>query len=441
MRVFALVFLILIFSLPVQAEELKIARVEVRGEINEGTYLTLQHAYDFAQKEKCNAIFVVLDTPGGVLSSTQKIVQLFMNSEIPVIVFVPRGGMCASAGSIILLSAHIAVMANGTAVGAATPVNIGFGSPTVEKKTVNYIAGYVKDIASARGRNPEVAEKFVTQALTLTAGEALKEHIIDYLADNEVEAIEKLNGKSVIVNGREITFNFDSYRVLNVNKPIQASIYEAISSPQLSAILLILGIYLLIFGLTSPGLVPETVGAICLILALAGLGVVNINQIGALLVVLGVILLIAELVTPTYGVLGAGSVVSIVLGLLVLFNEPLMPESFYDAFPKFVAGIGIGLGGIMTFMIIKVAQIRRKKSSVGEVVGLSGDVLEFSNGRGFARVRGEIWRIESDEELNKGDEIEVIERDGLKLKVRKIERRGRADKRDSKMDEKSGEQD
>uniref|UniRef100_A0A7C3RHC0 Nodulation protein NfeD n=1 Tax=Archaeoglobus fulgidus TaxID=2234 RepID=A0A7C3RHC0_ARCFL len=417
---FALTLLILLPGLA-GAAELNVAKVEVRGEINEGTYLTLQHAYDFALREKYDILFVVLDTPGGLLSSTQKIVKMFLNSKVPVVVYVPSGAMCASAGSIILLSSHIAIMADGTAVGAATPVSVGFGSAEVENKTVNYIAGYVKDIARERGRNEEVAERFITQALTLTAKEAFEQGIVDFIANSESEAINGLKGRSVTVNGKTVTFEFYTYRITEIKKPLQASIYEIISSPQLAAILLLLGIYLLIFGLTSPGIIPEIVGAICLVLALAGLGVIGINHLGLLLIILGIIFLIAELLTPTYGVLGAASVISIVLGLLVLFNEPLMPESFYDAFPKFVAGIGIGMGGIMTFVIVKITQIRKKKSSVGEVVGLRGEVLEFGNGRGFARIRGEIWKIVSDEELRKGEEVEVVERDGLTLKVRKVE--------------------
>jgi len=417
MRFLHFLFLLLCLSISVSsAAELKVARVEVRGEINEGTYLTLQHAYDFAVKENCDALLVVLDTPGGLLSSTQKIVKLFLNSRIPIVVYVPKGSMCASAGSIILLSSSLAVMADGTAVGAATPVSVGFVSAEVENKTVNYIAGYVKDVARERGRNESVAEKFVTEALTLTAKEALEFGIIDFIANDEKELLEALKDRKV----GNYTFSFDSYRILEVKKPLQASIYEVISSPQLAAILLILGIYLLIFGLTSPGLVPETLGAICLVLALAGLGVISLNYLGIILIILGILLLIAELLTPTYGVLGTGSVISIVLGLLILFNEPLMPESFYDAFPKFTAGIGVGLGGIMTLAVIKVAQMRKKRSTVGEVVGEKGEIIEFSEGKGFARVRGEIWKVVSDDELKKGDLVEVVERDGLTLRVRKV---------------------
>lgn len=428
---FVLLSLTLLLGLS-SAAELKVAKVEVRGEINEGTYLTLQHAYDFALREKCDALFVVLDTPGGLLSSTQKIVKMFLNSEVPVVVYVPSGAMCASAGSIILLSSHIAIMADGTAVGAATPVSVGFGAE-VENKTVSYIAGYVKDIARERGRNEEVAEKFVTQALTLTAKEAFEQDIVDFIANSEGKAVKGLKGRSAEVDGKTVTFEFDTYRIIEVKKPLQASIYEIISSPQLAAILLLLGIYLLIFGLTSPGILPETVGAICLILALAGLGVVGINHLGLLLIVLGIIFLIAELLTPTYGVLGAASVISVVLGLLVLFNEPLMPESFYEAFPKFIAGIGVGMGGIVTFMVVRIAQMRKKKSSVGEVVGERGEILEFSNGRGFARVRGEIWKVVSDEGLRKGDEVEVVERENLTLKVRKVESGGGAEGGDAEV--------
>ncbi len=433
MRVTALLGLVLLILPVAQATELKVAKVDVRGEINEGTYLTLLHAYDVAKREKCDVLFVVLDTPGGVLSSTKKIVQLFLNSDVPIVVYVPKGAMCASAGSIVLISSHVAVMANGTAVGAATPVLVGVTSKTVENKTVSYLAGYIYDIARSRGRNADVAKKFVTQALTLTAKEAVESGIINYLADSESEAIRKLNGSVIDVNGRKVTIEFDSYDVIQVSHPIQASVYSIISSPQLAAILLLLGIYLLIFGLTSPGILPETIGAICLVLALAGLGVIGINYLGALLIILGIIFLIAELSTPTYGVLGAASVICMVIGLLILFREPLMPESFYDAFPKFAVGVGVGFGGIMTFMLVKVAQIRRKKSSVGEVVGEVGEVLEFSNGRGFARIRGEIWRIESEDELRRGDEVEVLERMGLKLKVRKVERGGGTSEGDSKV--------
>ncbi|MEM2190439.1 MAG: nodulation protein NfeD [Archaeoglobaceae archaeon] len=411
--------LLILSLLVVNASALEIALVNIQGEINEGTYITLEHAYQFAKSRDMDLILVEIDTPGGLLSSTQKIVSLFMNSEIPIVVFVNKGAMCASAGTVILLSAHIAAAANETAIGAATPV--GMASPA-ENKTINYIASYVKSIANARGRNAEVAERFVTEALSLEARKAYELKLIDVLAENREELLKKLDGIKVSLNGKEIVLDTKSYRVFEIEKPAQAKIYELISSPQIALILLLLGIYLLIFGLTSPGMMAEVLGAIMLILAFAGLGVINVNYAGLFLIILGIIFLIAELMTPTYGVLGTASVISITLGALMIFEEPMMPKEFYEFFPKFAIGIGIGIGTFMTFALVKILKVRRKRSQVGEVVGLRGEIVEFKNGRGFAKVRGEIWSVESNEKLKKGDEIVVLERDGLKLKVRRVDR-------------------
>ncbi|MDI9642538.1 MAG: nodulation protein NfeD [Archaeoglobaceae archaeon] len=404
----------------------EIGVVNIAGEITEGTYITLENAYKEAKKKNLELILIEIDTPGGLLSSTQKIVSLFMNSEIPIVIYVNKGSMCASAGTVILLSAHIAGMANGTAIGAATPVTS--SGTAVENKTINYIASYVKDLANARGRNPEVAERFVTEALSLTAKEAYELNVIDVLADSREELLAKINGMRVVVADKEVLLNTTNYKLLEIEKPIQAVLYDLISNPQIAVVLLLLGVYLLIFGLTSPGMMAEVVGAILLILAFAGLGVLNVNYAGIFLILLGVIFLIAELLTPTYGALAVASVVTMTLGLLLIFEEPMMPKEFYDFFPKFALGIGIGIAGFMTFILIKIIKVRRKRSSVGEVMGLRGEVVEFKNGKGFARVRGEIWRIESKDNLKIGDEIVVLDRDGLNLKVRKVEGAERGDR-------------
>uniref|UniRef100_A0A7J2TJQ1 Nodulation protein NfeD n=1 Tax=Archaeoglobus fulgidus TaxID=2234 RepID=A0A7J2TJQ1_ARCFL len=416
--------LILLFLILVSASASDIVVVKIKGEINEGTFVEIQNAYEVARKENAEILIIELDTPGGLFSSTQKIVELFLRSEIPVVAYVEKGSICASAGTVILLSSHIAALANGTAVGAATPVGV---VPGAENKTINYIASYVKDLAGARGRNAEVAEKFVTEGLSLTAREAYELKIVEILADSREDLIRQLDGRKVFLNGKEVTLDTKSYRIIEVSRPLKAEIYSIISNPALAVILLMAGIYLLIFGLTSPGMLAEIIGAILLLLALAGLGFINIDYLGILLILLGIIFLIAELLTPTYGVLSIASIVSILLGLTVLVREPLMPQEFYDFFLKFAIGIGAGIAVIVTFMLSKIVKIRKKRSQMGEVVGLKGEVLEFKDGRGFARVRGEIWSIESDDELSKGDEVIVISRDGLKLKVRKVESRGRAE--------------
>jgi membrane-bound serine protease (ClpP class) len=399
-----------------------IVEVEIKGEINEGTVITVEKAFKIAEEKNVNAILVIINTPGGLVSSTEKIVSMILNSKIPVITYVyPHGSFSASAGSFILLSGHIAAMSNGTSVGAATPVAVGLGVESVENKTVNYIASYARGIAEKRGRPSDIAEKFVTESLSLTAKEAYRLKVIDFLADSKEELFYKINKEEIEIDGRIVRVGGD---VIRIDEPVQAKILSLLTNPQIATILFLIGLYGLIFGLTSPGILPETVGAISLILSLVGLGAIGINTLGILLIVAGVIFLIAELLTPTYGVLGGASVISIVLGTLFLINEPLMPKGFYNSFTMFVAGVGIGLGVLMTFLLIKVVQLKRERKKVGgeALIGEKGTVIDFESGEGLAKVRGEIWKITSEEDLWKGDEIIVYARNGLILKVRKLKK-------------------
>lgn len=421
------VLLFVLAALLIQAASAKVVLVSVEGTITEGTYVTIQRAVEIAENQN-TVLLVELNTPGGLLTSTQKIVQMFLSTKVPVVVYVPKGALCASAGTIILLSSDVAAVANGTAIGAATPISAIGGE--AEEKTVKYFASYVKSIAEERNRNPELAEKIVTEALSLTAEEAYKAGLIDYIVDSRSELLKKIDGAEI--RGKRIEVK--DYEVIHVEENIQAKLMNYISDPIFASILLLLGIYLLIFGLTSPGVLPETLGAICLVLALYGLSVIqNVDYLGIALILLGIILLIAELMTPTYGVLGSASVICIVLGMLLMFKEPFMPIDFYGNFLKFILGVGLGFAALMTFAVIKVVQSKRKKSPVGEVVGETGEVIEFSGGKGFAKVRGEIWKIESKDDLKKGDEVLVLERHGLTLKVKKLEARGGAESGDTKV--------
>ena len=356
-----------------------------------------------------------------MLSATKEIVSDILNSDIPVITYVyPSGAFSASAGSFILIAGNIAAMANGTSVGAATPYVSGF-PPKIENKTVNYIASYAKSIAEMRGRPADVIEKFVTEGLSLSAEEAYKKGVIDVLADSPNELFEKINGWTVNVKGRKIKLDFGTVEIVNVKKPLKSRIYEILSNPMVAFVLLILGIYCLIFGLMTPGFGMEVFGTICLILALFGLGAISINAFAVILILLGILLLVLELLTPTLGILGIASVICMTLGCIMLFREPLMPKEFYRYFLMFVGGISLGIATIMTFVIIKVAQLKRIKKKVGgeAMIGEVGEVMEFKEGKGLVKVRGEIWRCVSEDDLKKGDEVVVVGREGLTLFVKK----------------------
>ncbi len=406
-----------------------IVEVKIDGTINEGTYATLKSAMDLADEKNADALLIIVNTPGGLVSSTEKIVSMILGSEIPVLTYVPPGAFSASAGSLIVVSANVAGMANGTSIGAATPISIGVGEPRVEEKAVKYLASYAKAIAEKRGRNETAIEKFVTEAYSASARDAYRYGIIDVLADSKVEFLEKVDGMTVETSAGKVVLRTSGQEIIAAEKPLRAKVLEIITSPELASILLIIGIYGLIFGLTSPGMGAEVLGAICLILALFGLGIIGVNYLGILLILLGIGFLIGEMLTPTYGVLGAASIVSIVLGMLMLYDEPLMPKDFYTSFPMLVGGIAGGLGIIMTYAILKLVQLRKVRKKVGAeaLIGEKGEVIVFSRGRGMARVHGELWKIESEDELSKGDTVVVVDREGLTLRVRKYEGGGGAE--------------
>ncbi len=410
-RIFILLLLIMIL-LPA-AHAVVVVEVEIKGEINEGTAILLDEAF----KQDGDVVLIIIDTPGGLLTSMQKVVRLILESDKPVITYAyPQGAFAASAGSFILISGHIAAMSDGTSTGAATPIGI---FEPAENKTINFIASYGRSIAEERGRPVEVVEKFVTEGKSLSAKEAYELGVIDYLADSKEDLFNKIDGKVVEVQGKNITLNFEEFEIIKVKKSLKSRIFEFLSNPQVASVLLLIGIYGLIFGITSPGILPETVGAICLVLSLVGLGMINISYIAILLFILGIFFIIAELMTPTYGILGIASIVCVTLGAIMLFEEPLMPKKFYSSFPQLIGGISLGLAVIMTFLILKIAQLRKieKKIGGGVTVGEEGEVVSFSDGKGYAKVRGEIWKIESQDTIREGDEVVVKERKGLTLIV------------------------
>jgi len=412
---------VLTFMILAYPSDGKILEYKIKGTINEGTYIAISDVIDKAEKEEYSAVLLVVDTPGGLVSSTEKIISRIFDSRVPVLAYVPPGAFSASAGSLIVVSTNIAGMANGTSIGAATPITTGLEGTKVEEKVVNYLASYAKSIAEKRGRNETAIESFVTHAYSASAREAYKYGIIDILADSKSEFLEKADGMFVETSQGMVKVKTRGERIDVYGEPIKVKMYDLISSPELASILLIIGIYGLIYGLTSPGMGAEVLGAVSLILALFGLGVINVNYMGIVLILLGILFLVAELLTPTYGVLGTASVVCIVLGTLILYKEPLMPKDFYRSFSMLVGGLGLGIGAVMTFGIIKVMQIKKARKKVGAeaLIGKKGKVLSFSSGEGMAKFDGELWKISSVDKLKKGDVVVVVGREGLVLEVRK----------------------
>nr|CBH37539.1 conserved hypothetical membrane protein, containing NfeD-like domain [uncultured archaeon]CBH38949.1 conserved hypothetical membrane protein, containing NfeD-like domain [uncultured archaeon]CBH39534.1 conserved hypothetical membrane protein, containing NfeD-like domain [uncultured archaeon] len=404
--------------------------LNLEGTITEGSTLNVVEGFKEAEEIGADAVLVKLDTPGGLVGSTLEITKEIMNSKVPVITYVtPKGAIAASAGSFILVSGNIAAMSPGTTTGSAMPVEIGLeGRKPADNKTINFFAGHMESIAASRGRNATQAKRFVTENDALNETTALERGIIDLIAEDETELLNKVDGMTVKIGGKNQTLATKNASLYVKKKTVRSSFLEALSNPQIALILLMVGIYGLIFGFMSPGTyVPEMIGAICLILGLYGMGLFDVNMFGVLLIIIAVILFIAEALTPTFGILTVGGAVCLIIGALILPNEPLLfnPESeWFEGFLLTVIGIAAASAAFFLFAVGAVLVARRRKAKVGaeELIGkITKAETKIDADSGTVKTRGEIWnaRTLDGETINEGEKVVIVDREGLTLIVKR----------------------
>ncbi|MCD6207062.1 MAG: nodulation protein NfeD [Methanosarcinales archaeon] len=397
--------------------------IPVTEMITAGTEIAIARGIDHATEIEAVAVLIEIDTPGGLVTSMEGIVADIERSEVPVITFVPQGRRAFSAGAFILLSGHIAAMAPGTATGAATPIAITpTGTTATENKTINAYAARIRGIAENRNRSTEVAERFVTVGLSLTADEALNQNVIDIIATDRADLIESVDGMTVNVSGRSVTLGTKG-AVFEMQEPMLAeSIVNILSNPQIAFVLFLLGIYGIIYGIKAPGTyVPEMIGAIAMILALYGMGLFSVSTFGVLLILAGMILFIAEVLTPTFGILTVGGIICLVLGAIMFPQEPFMPPEWIGDFKRTVAVVAIlsaviivaGLGFVLKTRMTKPTT--GKEELIGTVVVAETDIDPVEGGT--VRVHGEIWRVSSAESVSAGETVVILDVDGLTLVV------------------------
>ena len=416
----------------VKDDEKVIYVLRIEDTITEGTALDVVEGLQEAEAMGAEAVLIELDTPGGLVSSMLKISEAILNSEVPVITYVtPKGAIAASAGSFILISGNIAAMSPGTTTGAAMPVEIGVeGRKAADEKTINFFAGHVESIAASRGRNATQAKRFVTDNDVLNENLALERGIIDLIAEDETELLNKVDGITVKIGNENRTIATKDASLYIKRKTVRSSLLELLSNPQIAVILMMVGIYGLIFGFMSPGTyVPEMIGAICLILALYGMGLFEVNVFGIILIIVAVILFIAEALTPTFGILTTGGAVCLIVGALLLPKEPFLfnPQSgWFEGFVLTVIGIAVASAAFFFFAVGAVLKARKRKVKVGgeELIGkVTKAETEINEDGGTVKLRGEIWnaRTLAGERIPKGEKVEVIDREGLTLIVKRKE--------------------
>ncbi len=397
----------------------------VNGSINPTTFDYLKHGIEHAKNKNAQAVIVELNTPGGLLESTRSIVTEFLNSPVPIIVYVsPKGSRAASAGVFVTMAAHIAVMAPGTNIGAAHPVNAqGEMDSVMSGKVTNDAAAFIRSISEKRNRNIEWAEDAVRNSVSITETEALKKNVIDMIASTRAALLDSLNGKKVIIEKDTIVLATVNAIVEDHGMSWQYEILDLMSDPNISYILFLVGIYGLFFELYNPGSIfPGVVGAIAIILALYSMQTLPINYAGLALIIVGIILFLLEISITSYGLLSIGGIVALFFGSIMLYqtNEPLeVVEVSLNVIIPFVIITAL----FFIFVVTAGLKAQKRKVDTGEtgMIGLEGVALEPLNPNGQVRVYGEIWSAESvDGKIPKDAKIVVTEIRGLQLKVKKL---------------------
>ena len=420
-----LISLVLLMVLAVSARaEGEVYVIRIDGLIGPVTSRYFVKTLERATSEGAHCLVVELDTPGGLDLSMRDMIKATLNSEIPVIVYVyPSGARDASAGVFITLAAHVAAMAPGTNIGAAHPVEIGKeSSEEMKEKLTNDAAAYIKSIAETRGRNSEWAEKAVRESVSETEEDALKKNIIDFIAKDLDELLEKIDGKKVSVRDAEVILKTKDAVRKRIPMTPRENILSRLANPNIAFILLMLGFYGLFFELSHPGAIfPGVVGGICIILAFFSFQTLPINYAGVLLIILGMGLFIMEALTPTYGPLAIGGVVALVLGATMLVNTDL---PFLRVSWSVIIPVVLITAAFFLFGMGMVVRAHRRKPTTGRrgMIGLKGDARATIDSRqGQVLVHGELWSAISEKRIKKGERIKVVDVDGLVLKVEALE--------------------
>ena len=376
-----------------------------------------------AEEQNAVACIIELNTPGGLLDSTEKIVQRIMNAKVPVVVYVsPKGAWAASAGTFITLSAHIAVMTPGTTIGAAHPVS-GGGQEIPEdqmKKIVEFSAKWMRTIAEERGRNMEEAELAVTESKSFTDVDALNKNLVDLRAESLESLISQINGRRVVLaGGKEVTIDTTGYETARNEMNAIERLLQIISDPNIAYILFTLATIGLITEISNPGLIfPGVVGGISLFLAFYSLGVLEAYPGGIALILLGIGLLVAELFITSFGLLTAGGIASLVIGSLILFSG----SPGIEISRGLTAGVTAGIAAFFIFVIGAIIRGQRRAKATGAegMVGKLAIAKTPLTPEGKVLAEGELWtaRTEGDR-IARGEEVIISKVEGLKLRVRR----------------------
>jgi membrane-bound serine protease (ClpP class) len=418
--------------------------VDIDGAIGPPIADYIVRELDAARSDDVRLVILRMNTPGGLDTSMREIISAILASPVPVSTYVaPNGARAASAGTYIAYASAIAAMAPGTNIGAATPVQLG-GNPLVPgfepqqkeqkqgegksdepadtetRKVVNDAVAYIRSLAALNGRNADWATQAVRSAASLPAAEALSLHVIDVIADDIPDLLRKIDGRTVTVAGKPLRLETANLEVVAVPPDWRTRLLALVTNPNVAFILMLVGVYGLIFEFLNPGAVaPGLVGAISLLVALYALAFLPINYAGAALLLFGVALMIAEVHIGAFGALGIGGIAAFIVGALMMFPARAPGSTLSGGV---VAGAAIGSAVLLLFVLAALLRSRKRPVVTGSeaLIGAEGETVSWQGGEGRVRVKGEIWLARSEASLATGNRVKIVGRDGLVLRVEGI---------------------
>ncbi|MFC2000227.1 nodulation protein NfeD [Chloroflexota bacterium] len=405
-----------------------VAVLEIDGNIDDVSARYLARGIDKATADGAQLVIVKLDTPGGYLSSTRDMVEEIFSADIPVAVYVsPPGAHAASAGTFITAAANFAVMAPGTNIGAASPVASGGEDlpTTLEKKINEDTRAFIRGIATLRNRNLEALEDTVTKAQAYSAEEAVEKGVVDFMANDLENLLAQLDGATAQTASGTVVLHTQGASIREIDMNLLERFLSVLASPNIAFVLLSIGGLGVLIEIFTPGFIgPGVVGVICYALAFVALGNLPVNWVGVGLIIFSVILFFLELQEPGIGIFGIGGVISFLLGAFLLFGGFGAPEIPTPSFRVAMWIIGVIGGLIAAFVLLLVYMARTVKwspaaTNVDAVMGKRGTVYQriTRTEAGFVKLENEEWRASSQEDIEEGEEIEVIGVKGITLQV------------------------